>query len=47
MNETIELIHRELDYQATYNGVSACGETPTEAIENAKKKWQLMEEVKK
>jgi len=43
-NEVIEVSHRDKtkDYQATYNGVVACGQSPTEAIENARKKWELM-----
>lgn len=45
-NEVIDIEYRgkTKDYKATYNGVVACGQSPTEAIENAKKKWELMRE---
>jgi S-adenosylmethionine:tRNA-ribosyltransferase-isomerase (queuine synthetase) len=48
-NEHIEIERRVNkyieDYKATYNGVVAYGKTPTDAIESARRKWLLMQEV--
>ena len=45
MNEEIEVIALKIGYAATYNGVEAKGPCPTSAINNAKRKWELIQEV--
>jgi len=45
-NYKVDVVKREKtnDYEANYNGVTAYGETVIDAINNAKKKWELMQE---
>ena len=45
MDEVIEILALKIGYAATYNGVEAKGPCPTSAINNAKRKWELIQEV--
>ena len=45
MDEVIEILALKIGYAATYNGVEAKGPCPTSAINNAKRKWELIKEV--
>ena len=45
MNEEIEVIALKIGYAATYNGAEAKGPCPTSAINNAKRKWELIQEI--
>jgi hypothetical protein len=45
MDEVIEILALKIGYAATYNGVEAKGPCPTSAINNAKRKWELIQEI--